>query len=104
MGSRYIPHVSTLALVFWIFAIVLFIFGIVFVILGKNSERAYWSQRDPSGVARDDATKIPTIARRPMHYASGEFRAPLRIIGIGLLMCEIAAAFAVLAIIATIAG
>lgn len=95
---------STLALVFWIFAIVLLIFGLVFVLLGQNGERGYWSQRDPSGVARDDATKITTIARRPLHYAAGEFRAPLRIIGIGLLMCEIAAAFAVLAIIATIAG
>ena len=95
---------STLALVFWIFAIVLAIFGIVFVLIGRNGERGYWAQRDPSGVASDDATKIPTIARRPLHYAAGEFRAPLRIIGIGLLLCEIAAAFAVLAIIATIAG
>ncbi len=104
MGSRYIPSVSTLALVFWIFAIVLAIFGIVFALLGQNSERAYWAQRDPSGVARDDATRISTIARRSLHFAAGEYRAPLRIIAIGLLLCEIGLVFAVLAIIATIAG
>ena len=95
---------STLALVFWIFAIVLAAFGIAFLLLGRNGERGYWSQRDPSGVARDDATKISTIARRPLHFAAGEFRAPLRIIGIGLLLCEIAVSFVVLAVIATIAG
>ena len=95
---------STLALVFWIFAIVLLIFGVAFLLIGQNGERGYWSQRDPSGVARDDATRVSAIARRPMHFAAGEYRAPLRIMGIGLLLCEIAVAFAALAIIATIAG
>ena len=95
---------STVALVFWIFAIVLFIFGVVFVLLGQNSERGYWEQRDPTGNARKEATSIATIARKSLHYAAGEYRAPLRITAIGLLMCEVALAFAVIAIIATIAG
>jgi len=94
--------VSSTALVFWIFAIVLAIFGLVFVMLGQNSERNYWSQRDPSGNARDDATKLTTIARRAGHFAAGEYRAPLRITAIGVLLIEVAIVFAVIALIATI--
>ena len=94
----------TAALVLWIIAIVLVAFGIVFAILGLNSERAYWSQRDPSGDARTDATKLSAIVRRAGHFATGEYRAPLRIAAIGVLMCEIALAFAVVALIATLAG
>lgn len=95
---------STTALVFWIIALVLLAFAAVFVVLGLNSERAYWSQRDPSGNARSDATPFSAILRRAGHYATGEYRAPLRITAIGVLMGEIAVGFAVIAIIATIAG
>jgi hypothetical protein len=96
--------VPTAALVLWIIALVLGVFGIVFALLGLNSERAYWAQRDPSGDARADATKLPAIIRRAGHFAVGEYRAPLRITAIGVLMCEIAIAFAVIALIVTIAG
>jgi hypothetical protein len=96
--------VSTAALVFWIIAVVLAVFGVVFVLLGLNSERAYWTQRDPSGDARDDATKLPAIIKRAGHYAAGEYRAPLRITAIGVLLCEIGVAFAVVALVVTLAG
>jgi hypothetical protein len=96
--------VSSTALVFWIFAAVLFSFGAVFVALGLNSERAYWTQRDPSGDARTEATPLSSIVKRAGHFAAGEYRAPLRIAAIGVLMCEISIAFAVLALIATLAG
>ena len=94
----------TAALVLWIIAIVLVIFALVFIVLGQNSERAYWAQRDPSGDAREEATKVSTIARRAGHYAAGEYRAPLRITAIGMLMVYLAIAFAVIALIVTLAG
>jgi thiosulfate reductase cytochrome b subunit len=96
--------VPTAALVFWIIAIVLAAFGVVFAILGLSSERAYWSQRDPSGDARTDATKLSAIIKRAGHFAAGEYRAPLRIAAIGVLMCELALAFAIIALIITLAG
>jgi hypothetical protein len=96
--------VPTAALVFWIIALVLAVFGLVFVLLGLNSERAYWAQRDPTGDARTDATKLPAIIRRAGHFAAGEYRAPLRITAIGVLLCEIGLAFAVVALIARLAG
>jgi hypothetical protein len=96
--------VPTAALVFWIIAIVLAAFGVVFAILGLNSERAYWAQRDPSGDARTDATKLSAIVKRAGHFATGEYRAPLRIAAIGVLMCEIALAFAVVALVVTLAA
>ena len=95
---------STAALVFWIIALVLLAFGVVFVILGQNSERNYWMQRDPSGDARRDATPLGAIARRAGHYAAGEYRAPLRITAIGMLMVYLAIAFGVVAIIVTVTG
>ena len=94
---------STAALVFWMFALMLFLFGAAFVVLGMSNERAYWSQRDPSGDSRTDATKLSAIIRRSRHFAAGEYRAPLRIAAIGVLMCELAIAFAVIAVIATVA-
>jgi hypothetical protein len=96
--------VSVLALVLWTFAVVLFIFGVVFVGLGRNSERAYWSQRDPSGDAARDATALGAIVKRAGHYAAGEYRAPLRITAIGVLLCYAAIGFAILAALATWLG
>jgi len=95
--------VSTAALVFWMFALILFIFGAIFVGLGMSNERAYWSQRDPSGDSRSDATKLSAVIRRSAHFAAGEYRAPLRVAAIGVLMCELAIGFAVIAVIATVA-
>lgn len=95
---------STASLVFWMIAFVLVAFGVVFVLLGQNSERAYWAQRDPSGDARRDATSLGTIAKRAGHFATGEYRAPLRITAIGVLMVEIAIAFAVVALVITLAS
>lgn len=94
----------TAALVLWIIAIVLLAFGLVFVAVGQNSERSYWAQRDPSGNARADATRLSTIARRAGHYAAGEYRAPLRITAIGVLLAYLAIAFGVIALIVTLAG
>jgi hypothetical protein len=96
--------VSSTALVFWIFAVVLLVFGAVFVLLGLNSERNYWMQRDPSGDAREEATKLSAIMKRSGHYAAGEYRAPLRITAIGVILGEVALAFAILAVVATIAS
>ncbi len=93
---------STVALVFWMFALVLFIFGVVFVILGMNSERGYWSQRDPRGDARADATSLGAIVLHAGHYATGEYRAPLRVTAIGVLLWYVAVGFAVIAAIATV--
>jgi hypothetical protein len=84
------------------FAVILFLFGLVFVGLGMSNERAYWSQRDPSGDSRKDATKLPAVIRHAGHFAAGEYRAPLRVAAIGVLMCEIALGFAVIALIATL--
>lgn len=95
---------SVLALVLWTFAVVLLIFGLVFVGLGRNSERAYWSQRDPSGDAAGDATPLGDIVKRAGHFATGEYRAPLRITAIGVLLCYVAIGFAVLAALATWLG
>lgn len=86
------------------FALVLLAFGVVFVILGMNSERGYWTQRDPSGDARKDATPLSAVIRRAGHFAAGEYRAPLRIAAIGVILGEIAIAFAVLALIVTLVG
>ena len=94
----------TAALVFWIIALVLAAFGVVFVLIGQNSERAYWAQRDPSGDARREATSLGTIARRAGHFATGEYRAPLRITAIGVLLLQLALGFAVIALIVTLLG
>lgn len=99
-----VTRVSVAALVLWTIAVLLAIFGIVFALLGQSSERGYWSQRDPSGNPAQEATRLRTIARRAGHYAAGEYRAPLRIMGIGVLMVEIALAFAVIALIVTLAS
>ena len=95
---------STAALVLWMFALVLFVFGGVFALLGMSSERAYWTQRDPSGDARTEATKLTAVMRRAWHFASGEYRAPLRIAAIGVLMCELGIGFAVIALVVTISS
>ena len=88
--------------VFLFFAVGLFIFGLVFVLLGLSSERGYWSQRDPSGDARKDATKFHTIYHRAFTIAAGEYRAPLRIAAIGVVLWYFAAAAATLAVITAI--
>ena len=93
---------STTTEVFLFFAIGLFIFGLVFVLLGLSSERGYWSQRDPSGNARRDATKFHTIYHRAFKIAASDDRAPLRIAAIGVVLWYFAAASLVAAIIATL--
>lgn len=95
---------STAALVLWIFALVLLAFAVVFVILGMSSERGYWRQRDPSGDARKEATPLTAVMRRAGHFAAGEYRAPLRIAAIGVLMGEAAIVLAVVAAIVTVAA
>lgn len=88
------------ALVFLVFAIVLAIFAVAFMALGMANERAYWSQRDPSGDPRTEATPLRSIVRNAGHFATGEYRAPLRVVAIGVLMGWIALGALVVAIIA----
>ena len=83
----------------WIFAIALAIFGVVFVLLGLSSERGYWSQRDPSGDARKEATKFSKVYANAFKYAAGEYRAPLRIAAIGVVLWYLAVICAVVAIL-----
>ena len=90
---------ATLPLVLLILAIVLALFGLVFVTLGVSSERAYWAQRDPSGDARADATTLASILVQAPRLAVGEARAPLRVSAIGVLMCYLAIACAILCLL-----
>lgn len=94
----------TAALVFWIIALVLLAFAAVFVLVGLSSERSYWSQRDPSGDARKEATPFTSILRRAGHFATGEYRAPLRIAALGVILGELAIACALIAVLVTIVG
>lgn len=86
----------------WIFAIALALFGLAFFILGLNSERNYWSQRDPSGDPRKDATPASKVLKNAFHYAAGEYRAPLRIAAIGVVLIYLAVACAFVAILMTV--
>ncbi len=79
------------------FAIAFFIFGLVFVLLGMSSERGYWSQRDPSSDARKAATGFHTIYHRAFKIAAGEYRAPLRIAAIGVVLWYFAIAALIIA-------
>ena len=86
------------AIVFIVFAIVLALFGLAFVLLGMSNERAYWSQRDPSGDPRTEATPFSAIMKNTWHYATGEYRAPLRVVAIGIVMWWLAIACAIVAV------
>ncbi|CAB4716313.1 unannotated protein [freshwater metagenome] len=68
-----------------------------------SNERAYWSQRDPSGDARKDATHFGAIFKHTLHYAAGEYRAPLRIVAIGVLMLWMAIGFLIISLITQLA-
>jgi hypothetical protein len=83
----------------WVFAIVLALFGIAFAWLGMSNERTYWSQRDPSGDPRKEATPFRTVFARAGHFATGEYRAPLRVAAIGVLMLYGAIIAAIIAIL-----
>ena len=93
---------STAALVFWIIGIVLLAFAAVFVLVGLNSERSYWAQRDPSGDARRESTKFSAILKRSGHIATGEYRAPLRIAALGVILGELAIGFGIVALVLTL--
>ena len=93
---------STSTLTLALVSIFLAVFGVGFTAFGLSSERAYWSQRDPSGEARRQATRLTAIASRAPHFAFGEFRAPLRIAAIGVLMVYLAVAVAILAAVTLI--
>jgi hypothetical protein len=82
------------------FAIVLGLFGIAFTFFGMSNERAYWSQRDPSGDPRKEATPVGKVIAQAWHFATGDYRAPLRVAAIGVLMCWLALIFAAAALIA----
>jgi hypothetical protein len=94
-----LARVNIPAETFWIFAIALVAFGTAFVVLGLSSERNYWSQRDPSGNAKKDATKFSAVYANAFKYAAGEYRAPLRIAAIGVLQWYLAAVCAIVAIL-----
>jgi hypothetical protein len=95
--------VATPTLVLIILAIVLALFGIAFIALGLSNERAYWAQRDPSGDSRAEATGLASVVTRAGRLAFSEARAPLRVAAIGVLMCYLALAFAVIAFLTAIA-
>ncbi len=86
---------ATSTLVLLVLAIVLALFGVAFTALGLSNERAYWSQRDPSGNSREESTRLAAIVARAGSLAVGEVRAPLRVAAIGVLMCYLAIGFAV---------
>lgn len=81
---------------FYIFAIALALFGTGFAALGMSNERAYWSQRDPSGDPRKEATPFTSVIAKAPIYAAGEYRAPLRVAAIGVIMWYLAIAAAVI--------
>lgn len=85
--------------VWWVIAIVLAIFGVLFVAVGMASERSYWMQRDPSGDAAREATKLSVIVRHAGRLATGDIRAPLRIAAIGVILLVLAAVSAILALL-----
>lgn len=93
---------ATPTLVLLILAIVLALFGVAFIALGLSNERAYWAQRDPSGDSRAEATRLSAILRQAPRLAVGEARAPLRVAAIGVLMCYLAIAFALIGLLAAI--
>ncbi|MEZ5116844.1 MAG: hypothetical protein R2737_11300 [Candidatus Nanopelagicales bacterium] len=80
-------------------AVVLALFGVALAALGMSSERAYWSQRDPRGNARAEATRFSAIARRAFPIAVSDDRAPLRIVAIGVVLIWVALAFAIAALV-----
>lgn len=86
-------------LVVGFFGLFLVLFGIAFAVLGMNSERSYWAQRDTHGDPRKDATPFSTIVKRAGKYATGEFRAPLRIAAIGVILIYIGIAFFILGLL-----
>ena len=90
---------STTALTLIILAICLAAFGIAFIALGMSNERAYWSQRDSQGDPRRDATPLAQVVRRAGHFATGEYRAPLRVAAIGVIMIWLAVASAVIGLL-----
>ncbi len=87
-----------------IIAVVLWVFGAVFALVGRASERGYWAQRDPSGDSEREATSLATIAGRAGRYAAGEYRAPLRIMAIGLLIAALGVGFALVAVLLALTG
>ncbi len=90
---------NTAVVTFIVFAIVLAMFGTLFVALGLSNERAYWSQRDTQGDPRRDATKFRAIVKQTWHFAAGEYRAPLRVAAIGVLLWWAAVACLVIGLI-----
>lgn len=90
------------AVTLFIFAFVLASFGVGFAGAGMSNERAFWSQRDPHGNAAADATRFAVIVRNAFKYSAGEFRAPLRVTAIGVLMLYLAGVFAAAGILALI--
>ena len=82
-----------------ILGICLALFGVAFIALGMSNERAYWSQRDPQGDPRRDATPLAQIIKRAGHFAAGEYRAPLRVAAIGVIMIWMAVASAVIGLL-----
>ena len=85
--------------VWWVIAIVLAIFGVLFVAVGMASERSYWMQRDPSGDAAREATRLSVVIRHAGRLATGEIRAPLRIAAIGVILIVLAAVSAIIALL-----
>lgn len=93
---------SITALTLIILGICLVLFGIAFIALGMSNERAYWSQRDPQGDPRRDATPLSQVVKRAGHFAASEYRAPLRVAAIGVIMVWMAIVSAVIGVLLAI--
>ena len=92
-------HMNVTEMVVGFFGLFLVLFGVLFVFWGRNAERGYWSQRDTHGNPEKDSTPLGTIIARAGRYATGEYRAPIRITAIGVLLVYFGLGFFVLGIL-----
>ena len=94
-----LPAVALLTL-----AVLLVLFGALFAAWGMAGERGYWSQRDPSGDPRREATPFSTVARGAFGLSVKGRRAPLRIAAIGVVMWWLAAGCVAVAVVLALLG
>lgn len=90
---------SATVIVFLVLAIVLFLFGALFAFQGMSNEKAYWTQRDPSGYHKGEATSFGTVLKNPWRLAFSDDRAPLRVAAIGVVLWWLAIVCLVVAVL-----
>lgn len=90
---------STTVIVFLVLALVLFVFGALFAYQGMSNEKAYWTQRDPQGYHRGEATPFARVIANPWRLAFSDDRAPLRVAAIGVVLWWLAVVCLVVAVL-----